>query len=95
MPRWRLGVVYLGWLLLGVSVTMAEQPLHISGETQSARQQYFVRYCSACHGIGGRDDGPAAPALRTPPADLTRMAQRRGGRFPRAEIAAVIGLNIE
>ena len=56
----------------------------------SAGQHYFVRYCSACHGVGGRGDGPAAPALRTPPADLTRIAQRRGGRFPVAEIAAYI-----
>jgi mono/diheme cytochrome c family protein len=56
----------------------------------SAGQQYFVRYCSACHGLSGRGDGPAAPALRTPPADLTRIAQRRGGRFPVAEIAALI-----
>jgi mono/diheme cytochrome c family protein len=56
----------------------------------SAGQQYFVRYCSACHGVTGRGDGPAAPALRTPPADLTRIAQRRGGRFPTAEMAAVI-----
>ena len=56
----------------------------------SAGQQYFVRYCSACHGMTGRGDGPAAPALRTPPADLTRLAQRRGGHFPVAEIAAMI-----
>ena len=56
----------------------------------SAGQQYFVRYCSACHGMTGRGDGPAAPALRTPPADLTRIAQRRGGHFPVAEMAAVI-----
>jgi hypothetical protein len=28
--------------------------------------------------------------LRTPPADLTRIAQRRGGHFPDADIAAQI-----
>jgi mono/diheme cytochrome c family protein len=56
----------------------------------SAGQQYFERYCSACHGLTGRGDGPAAPALRTPPADLRRIAQRRGGPFPVAEIAAYI-----
>jgi len=67
------------------------QPLpRIPGETVSAGQQYFARYCSACHGAVGRGDGPAAPALRTPPADLTRIAQRRAGRFPVAEIAAYI-----
>jgi len=68
----------------------AEQPPRIPGETVSAGQQYFVRYCSACHGVTGWGDGPVAPSLRTPPADLTRMAQRHGGRFPAAEIAAYI-----
>jgi mono/diheme cytochrome c family protein len=69
----------------------AAQPLpRVPGETVSAGQQYFRRYCSACHGVEGRGDGPAAPALRPPPADLTRIAQRRGGRFPVAEIAAYI-----
>jgi mono/diheme cytochrome c family protein len=51
---------------------------------------YFVTYCSACHGLDGRGNGPVAAALRTPPADLTRIAQRRGGKFPEAEIAAYI-----
>jgi len=69
----------------------AAQPLpRVPGETVSAGQQYFMRYCSACHGVEGRGDGPADPALRPPPADLTRIAQRRGGRFPVAEIAAYI-----
>jgi mono/diheme cytochrome c family protein len=49
-----------------------------------------VQYCSACHGINGRGDGPAALAIRAPALDLTRIAQRRGDRFPEAEIAAHI-----
>ncbi|MGE3541980.1 MAG: cytochrome c [Candidatus Tectimicrobiota bacterium] len=61
-----------------------------AGTSMGAGQQYFVRYCSACHGMDGRGDGPAAAALRTPPADLTRIAERRGGQFPVAEIAAYI-----
>ena len=56
----------------------------------SAGRQYFVRYCSSCHGLEGRGDGPTVAALRAPPADLTRIAQRRGGTFPTAEIAAYI-----
>ena len=51
--------------------------------------RYFVRYCSACHGAEGRGDGPAASALQSPPADLTRIAQRRGA-FPVAEIITYI-----
>jgi hypothetical protein len=40
--------------------------------------------------VDGRGDGPAAPALQPPPADLTRIAQRRGGHFPTTEIRAYI-----
>lgn len=92
--HWKTYTPWLG-LLVGVvllpcaSLTLAadQKP---SGTTMSAGQQYFLRYCSTCHGLEGRGDGPAASALRTPPADLTRIAQRRGGQFPVAEIAAYI-----
>jgi mono/diheme cytochrome c family protein len=50
----------------------------------------FQRYCTACHGISGRGDGPAAKTLHPPPANLTTIAARREGRFPSAEIARFI-----
>jgi mono/diheme cytochrome c family protein len=50
----------------------------------------FVSYCASCHGIDARGAGPAAPALRIAPADLTRIATRRGGDFPADQIAAWI-----
>ena len=53
-------------------------------------REEFATYCAACHGADGRGAGPAAAALRTPPADLTRIAARRGGDFPADEIAAWI-----
>jgi nucleotide-binding universal stress UspA family protein len=56
----------------------------------SEGQRFFVRYCSACYGVHGRGDGPAAPALQPPPADLTRIAQRHEGRLPVAEMTASI-----
>jgi hypothetical protein len=40
--------------------------------------------------MDGKGHGPVATALRTPPADLTQIAKRRGGDFPVAEIAAYI-----
>ncbi len=89
MQRWGLGVVVVCWTLLGTALAAAQPPLS-PGETVRVGRQYFVRYCSACHGREGRGDGPAAPALHPPPADLTRIAQRRGGHFPAAEIAAFI-----
>jgi mono/diheme cytochrome c family protein len=53
-------------------------------------REYFQSYCASCHGALARGDGPVAATLRTPPADLTRIAARRGGRFPAGEVARFI-----
>lgn len=50
-------------------------------------REEFVKHCAACHGLDARGGGPVAEALRTPPADLTRIAARRGGAFPAGEIS--------
>jgi mono/diheme cytochrome c family protein len=55
-----------------------------------AGRDSFELYCAACHGSGGRGDGPVAPALRTRPADLTSLARRSGGAFPRDRVRGFI-----
>ena len=50
----------------------------------------FRAYCTVCHGIGGKGDGPAAKALTVPPADLTRLAARHEGKFPREAVRTAI-----
>jgi mono/diheme cytochrome c family protein len=50
----------------------------------------FQRHCSACHGMEADGNGILKPVLRVEPPDLTRIAARRGGEFPAAEIAAFI-----
>jgi mono/diheme cytochrome c family protein len=50
----------------------------------------FPRYCASCHGLKAQGDGPTAAALIVKPADLTRIAARRGGKFPDGEIARFI-----
>ena len=42
----------------------------------------FGAYCASCHGFDGKGSGPAAPALKTPPADLTLLARKNGGKYP-------------
>jgi mono/diheme cytochrome c family protein len=53
-------------------------------------QALFVRHCAVCHGRSGTGDGPFRGVLTVPPADLTRIAARRGGVFPADEIAAFV-----
>jgi len=46
----------------------------------------FHSYCSPCHGRSGKGDGPVAPALKRPPSDLTTLAKKNRGVFPRAQV---------
>ena len=56
----------------------------------AAGERLFEAYCSSCHGAQGHGNGPVAPALRTPPADLTRIAARGAGTFDAARVAGFI-----
>jgi len=53
-------------------------------------ERLFQEFCAPCHGSSGQGDGPAGEALRKPPADLTRISARNGGRFPAAEVGQYI-----
>ncbi len=74
----------------GVTPTGSTAPADPNPMLVEVGRREFARYCAACHGADARGAGPAASALRTPPADLTRIAARRSGDFPADEIAAWI-----
>jgi mono/diheme cytochrome c family protein len=50
----------------------------------------FDLYCAACHGRFGHGDGPVGPALLTRPADLTTLARRNRGTFPKERLSSYI-----
>jgi mono/diheme cytochrome c family protein len=50
----------------------------------------YKEYCSVCHGVSGKGDGPAAASLKVAPADLTLIAKRSGGKFPFAAVKSKI-----
>src|SRR5438477_4412815 len=57
--------------------------------SNSGREMYDS-YCAVCHGKDAKGNGPAASAMKTPPADLTLLAQKNGGKYPAQHVAAVI-----
>jgi len=85
--------------ILAAGCARAEEPAPGAEETtaragepilvESGRAS-FLNHCSACHGLQARGNGILKPVLLVPPADLTRIAERRGGVFPDAEIARYI-----
>jgi len=50
----------------------------------------FTDYCASCHGVHGKGNGPAAPALRVKVPDLTQITRRAHGQFPRARLREII-----
>jgi mono/diheme cytochrome c family protein len=82
-----LAVSVIALCLVGASGPEQEKP---SGVLVDVGRADFMRYCASCHGVDAHGKGPVAETLRTPPADLTRIAKRHGGRFPAGDIAAFI-----
>jgi mono/diheme cytochrome c family protein len=50
----------------------------------------FAADCASCHGPGGQGDGVLAAGLDPKPANLTTIAARNGGVFPRDQVMSVI-----
>jgi mono/diheme cytochrome c family protein len=50
----------------------------------------FDMNCAICHGIDARGGGPMRPFLARVPADLTSLARRNGGVFPKDAVAELI-----
>ncbi len=46
--------------------------------------------CASCHGADGKGGGPAARGLAVAPPDLTTIAARNGGVFPRDQVMSTI-----
>ncbi len=53
-------------------------------------KEMFHEYCAVCHGDEAKGNGPAAEALVKAPADLTQIARKNGGTFPRVKVMRVI-----
>lgn len=62
----------------------------ITNAPSNSGKEMFASYCAVCHGSDGKGNGPAASAMKTPPVDLTLLAQKNGGKYPSAHVSTVI-----
>jgi len=73
---------------IGQSNTNASTPLNRTSPANG--KQMFNNYCASCHGLSGKGNGPAASALKMPPADLTALSKNNHGVFPEAHVISVL-----
>lgn len=59
--------------------------------TAADGREAYGRACASCHGADARGSRPAADDVTGPAPDLTGLAARHGGIFPREWVIAVVG----
>ena len=61
----------------------------VAAETDSGKQLY-IQYCSSCHGIAGRGNGPVSPYLKIKAPDLTLLKKNNKGIYPLSKVMSAI-----
>ncbi len=63
---------------------------HAADYASRSGEELYKQFCASCHGITGHGDGPVANSLKVEVPDLTLIARRQGGTFPRDRIEKII-----
>ncbi len=84
-----------GLLAVAAICTVAQQTTEIKKEpapvtSASSGSEMYKSYCASCHGKDGKGDGPAVPALKTAPPDLTTLAKRNSGKYPALKVTSIL-----
>ena len=80
---WVAAATLDGWKLKPLD---EDQPLI----TSIRGENLYRTYCASCHGVDGKGNGPMAAWMKVPPADLTHIAARNGGKFPLERVDRII-----
>src|ERR1700686_5503091 len=70
--------------------TKVIQHTAIKPTSAASGKEMFTTYCAVCHGTDRKGGGPAASALKVPPADLTVLSKNNGGKFPALKVTSDI-----
>ena len=77
-------------ITLGFGVFAASLVAQDVGEVRLAGSGIYTTYCAVCHGSSGQGDGPLSGSLRVRPPDLTLLARKNGGTFPKDRVTRTV-----
>ena len=81
----------VSWLACVASVAGAfATPAARADYLAMSGEELYARLCESCHGATGRGDGPVSHSFNIEVPDLTLIARRQGGTFPRDRIEQII-----
>ena len=85
-----LVALVVAFAILGADTQPEIRKVSPTPASPASGKEIFTTFCSVCHGPDAKGAGPAAGALKTPPADLTQLAARSGGTFPELRVVGAI-----
>jgi len=83
-------------VLFGVVVSAQDKPqttiknVPVKETSPTSGKEMYKAYCAVCHGNDGKGAGPAAPAMKVPPTDLTLLSKNNGGKYPSLKVVSSI-----
>jgi len=87
--RWGILVVTV-FLGVGIGAAVKAKPIEDQGpfgpNYVPSGEVLYRQFCANCHGLDAKGDGPMAAALKVPPANLTLLAKKNMGKFPRESV---------
>ena len=95
--RWMRSLLVLAaiFLMAAISLRAQDKPKEIkktpiADVSPSSGAEMFNSYCAPCHGKEAKGNGPAASVLKVPPANLTLLAKKNGGKFPADHVSSIL-----
>jgi mono/diheme cytochrome c family protein len=89
MPKW-IVLLAAGACILAAQDKPQVRQVSPTRTSPASGQEMFMTYCATCHGKDAKGNGPAAPALKKVPSDLTKLSARNAGKFPEMKVYNVI-----
>jgi hypothetical protein len=77
-------------LMLSMALLMSCGSAYSADYVAMSGKDLYLRFCASCHGVMGRGDGPVAASFTVEVPDLTLIARRAKGVYPRDFIVRII-----
>ena len=77
-----IAFLVLSWIVVAASQAPKVQTTTAPQTSPTSGKEMYEAYCASCHGKDGTGNGPAAPAMKVSPTDLTTLAKNNEGKFP-------------
>ncbi|HEX9162594.1 MAG TPA: cytochrome c [Thermoanaerobaculia bacterium] len=105
MPSRKVLVFVMAGALLiaaGAALLAQSEPTALKAEKQELKivpivpsdptlgAQMYSDYCAVCHGAQGKSDGPAVAFMKSPPPQLSTLANRNSGKYPALYVAGIL-----